>query len=71
MLYEVITPTPNYLHHLKEFGDPLEFGYKQVIEQFNPSAFNAKEWADLFKKSGAQFAGPVAMHHDNFAMWDT
>lgn len=64
-------PTTNYLHHLKKYGDPEKFGYKYLIEQFNPSAFNAKEWADLFAKSGAKFAGPVAMHHDNFAMWDS
>ena len=51
-------------------GDPKDFGYKDMIKRFNPTAFNPQEWADLFAKSGAKFAGPVAMHHDNFAMWD-
>jgi len=64
-------PTTNYKHHVEQFGDPCEFGYKYLIEQFKPSGFNAKEWAELFAKSGAKFAGPVAMHHDNFAMWDS
>ncbi|MDO6761259.1 alpha-L-fucosidase [Tamlana sp. 2_MG-2023] len=64
-------PTSNNQHHNDKYGDPKEFGYKHVIEQFETSGFDAKEWADLFEKSGAKFAGPVAMHHDNFAMWDS
>lgn len=64
-------PSTNYIHHRKKYGNPKKFGYKHVIEQFNPTAFNAKEWAELFKLSGAKFAGPVAIHHDNFAMWDS
>ncbi|TDT47285.1 alpha-L-fucosidase [Maribacter spongiicola] len=64
-------PTSNFEHHSKKYGNPKKYGYKHIIEQFDPSAFNAKEWADLFAKSGAKFAGPVAMHHDNFAMWDS
>ncbi len=64
-------PTTNYLHHVKKYGDPAQFGYKHIIEQFDPSGFDAKEWARLFALSGAKFAGPVAMHHDNFAMWDS
>lgn len=64
-------PSNNYLHHLKKYGDPAKHGYKQVIEEFKPTSFDAVKWADLFAKSGARFAGPVAMHHDNFAMWDS
>ena len=64
-------PSNNYQHHLQKYGDPVKFGYKHVIEQFNPSGFDASAWANLFAKSGAKFAGPVAMHHDNFAMWDS
>ena len=63
--------TSNYKHHVEQFGDPAEFGYKELIGKFSPTGFNAQEWADLFAASGAKFAGPVAMHHDNFAMWDS
>lgn len=64
-------PTSNFIHHSNKYGDPATFGYKYIIEQFSPTAFDAKEWANLFAQSGAKFAGPVAMHHDNFAMWDS
>lgn len=64
-------PSTNYTHHVNKYGDPAEFDYKYLIERFDPSGFNAKEWADLFALSGAKFAGPVAIHHDNFAMWNS
>ena len=63
-------PTTNYEHHKKKYGDPKKKGYIEIIENFKPSGFDAKKWADLFALSGAKFAGLVAMHHDNFAMWD-
>jgi len=42
-----------------------------LIPKFTAEKFDADEWAKLFKKAGAKFAGPVAEHHDGFAMWDT
>ena len=59
-------------HFEKKFGKlTAEFGYKDLIPKFTAHKFNADEWADLFQKAGAKFAGPVAEHHDGFAMWDT
>jgi len=59
-------------HFEKTFGKLTpEFGYKDLIPKFTAEKFDADEWAELFKKSGAKFAGPVAEHHDGFAMWDT
>jgi len=59
-------------HFEKTFGKLTpDFGYKDLIPKFTAEKFDADEWAELFKKSGAKFAGPVAEHHDGFAMWDT
>ena len=38
---------------------------------FTAEKFDPDEWAELFKKAGARFAGPVGEHHDGFCMWDT
>jgi alpha-L-fucosidase len=59
-------------HFEKTFGKLTpEFGYKDLIPKFTAEKFDADEWAELFQKAGAKFAGPVAEHHDGFAMWDT
>lgn len=63
--------TQFYDHHVKTYGKPNKFGYKDFIPMFQAEKFNADEWADLFKRSGAKFAGPVAEHADGFSMWDS
>ena len=63
--------TPQYEYHLKTYGHPSKFGYKDFIPMFTAEKFDPDEWAELFRRAGAQFAGPVGEHHDGFAMWDT
>jgi len=57
--------------HIAIYGPLSSFGYHDFIPLFKGENFNADEWADLFQKGGARFAGPVAEHHDGFAMWDS
>lgn len=58
-------------YHEDTYGSLDEFGYKDFIPMFTAEYFDPLEWAELFKKSGAQFAGPVTEHADGFAMWDS
>lgn len=58
-----------YKHHVETYGEPSEFGYDKFADMFKAEKFNADEWADLFFKAGARFAGPVAEHHDGYSMW--
>ena len=63
--------TEQHKHQIEKYGPLSEFGYKDFIPDFTGAKFDADEWAELFKKSGAQFAGPVGEHHDGFCMWDS
>ncbi|MDE5794213.1 MAG: alpha-L-fucosidase [Muribaculaceae bacterium] len=57
--------------HREKWGPQNEFGYKDFIPLFKAEKFNADEWAELFKASGAQYVIPTAEHHDGFAMYDS
>lgn len=63
--------SPEYEHHVKTWGHPSTFGYKDFIPLFKAENFDANAWINLFKKAGAQYVVPVAEHHDGFAMYDT
>ncbi len=58
-------------YHVETYGPVTEFGYKELVPLFTAPRFDANEWAELYKESGARFAGPVAEHCDGFALWDS
>ncbi len=62
---------PAYEHHIKTYGEHKDFGYKDFIPMFKAEKFDADEWAQLFKKSGAKYIVPVAEHHDGFQMYNS
>ena len=64
-----VEKSPTFEYHRKRFGDQHKIGYKDIIPLFKAEKFDAEAWAELFAAAGAKFAGPVAIHHDNFAMW--
>ena len=62
---------PENKFHVEKYGPLDKFGYKDFIPLFTAEKFNADEWAELFEKAGARFAGPVAEHAEGFALWDS
>ncbi|MFI3280704.1 MAG: alpha-L-fucosidase [Rikenellaceae bacterium] len=58
-------------YHEETYGPVTEFGYKDFIPMFKAEAFDAAQWAKLFKESGARYVVPVAEHHDGFAMYNS
>lgn len=63
--------TDEYKHHLKEYGHPSEFGYKDFIPMWKAENFDPDALVALFKKSGARYFTPCAVHHDNFDLWNS
>jgi alpha-L-fucosidase len=60
-----------YEHHQKTWGEPDKFGYHDFVPLFKAEHFDADDWAELFVRSGARWAGPVCEHHDGYSMWDS
>ena len=58
-----------YEHHLKTYGPPDKFGYKDFIPRFTGEHFDAAAWVRLFREAGAGYMFPVAEHHDGFQMY--
>jgi alpha-L-fucosidase len=68
-MYQVGSADYNY--HLAHFGDPSEYGYKDVcknwvIDQWDPNAL-----MDLYVQMGAKFFMAMGSHHDNFDNFDS
>lgn len=56
-------------HQVETYGELSEFGYHDFVPMFKAEKFDANEWATLFEKAGAKFAGIVAEHHDGWSNW--
>ena len=57
---------PEYAHHVKTYGHPSEFGYKDFIPLWKAERFDPDALLALFKQAGAKYFTPCAVHHDNF-----
>lgn len=47
------------------------YKYTDFVEGFKAELFDAKEWAELFKKSGAKYINITSKHHDGFCLFKT
>lgn len=59
-----------YKHHVKTYGHPSKFGYKDIIALWKAEKFDPDRLTRLYKKAGARYIVPVAVHHDNFDLWN-
>ncbi|RKR07970.1 alpha-L-fucosidase [Maribacter vaceletii] len=60
-----------YKFHLEHYGHPSEVGYKDIVEMWKGKKFDPEYMVDLFKEAGAKYVVAMAMHHDNFDLWDS
>lgn len=61
-----IQGTPQYEYHVRHYGHPSEFGYKDICKLWKAENFDPDGLMDLFYKAGARYFVAQAMHHDNF-----
>jgi len=62
---------PDNAHHIKTYGHPGAFGYKDLIPMWKAERFDADALLDVIKRTGAKYFTPCAVHHDNFDLWNS
>ncbi|KAI1852699.1 hypothetical protein JX266_002240 [Neoarthrinium moseri] len=62
------TSVGTYEYHLETYGENIV--YDDFIQNFTASAYDPKEWVDLFADAGAQYFVSVSKHHDGYAIFD-
>ncbi len=61
-----IQGTPQYLYHVRHYGHPSFFGYKDICALWKAENFEPDQLMDLYVKAGAKYFVAQAMHHDHF-----
>lgn len=61
-----IQDSPQYLYHVRHYGHPSEFGYKDLCALWKAEYFDPDALMALYAKAGAQYFVAQAMHHDHF-----
>jgi alpha-L-fucosidase len=58
-----------YEYHVKNYGHPTKFGFKDIIPTWKADKFDPDHLLDLYKKAGAKYFCSMAVHHDGFDLW--
>jgi alpha-L-fucosidase len=66
-----IQGNPQYEYHLKTYGHPSKFGYKDTIPLWKAERFNPKELIRLYSQAGAKYFVSMGVHCDNFDLWNS
>lgn len=53
--------------HKRVYGENVH--YEDFVSGFGAELFDAKKWAELFKKAGAKYINLVSKHHDGFCLY--
>ena len=59
------------VYHLKTYGHPSKFGFKDTIPAWKAEKWDPDHLMDLYKKAGAKYFMTMGVHHDNFDLWNS
>ncbi len=62
---------PQYEYHVKTYGHPTKFGYKDLIPLWKAERWDPDHLMGLYKAAGAKYFCVIANHHDNFDCWNS
>lgn len=60
-----------YNVHLQKYGNPKDFGFKDVIHVWEAGEWEPDSLIRFYKSVGARYFMALANHHDNFDLWDS
>lgn len=63
--------TNQYNYHSNTYGDPSEYGLKELCRDWKAANWNPEELIDLYKSAGAKYFVALGNHHDNFDLWNS
>jgi alpha-L-fucosidase len=62
---------PQNKFHVATYGHPSKFGFKDVVNLFKAEKWDPDYLIGLYKRAGARYFMAMAVHHDNFDMFDS
>jgi alpha-L-fucosidase len=66
-----IQGTRQYDYHVKQYGHPSQFGYKDICHLWKAERWDPDALVKLYKRAGAEYLVSLATHHDNFDCWNS
>ena len=66
-----IQGTPQYEYHLRHYGHPSKFGYKDICALWKAERFDPDALMDKYVRAGARYFVAQASHHDHFFNYDS
>ena len=63
--------TPQYEYHLRHYGHPSKFGYKDICALWKAESFDPEGLMEKYHRAGARYFMSQGTHHDHFFNYDS